>query len=171
MRIVLAFTVVAALAGCAPMTPTLVELKTPFNELVTQIPMRPGKNEITGSAFMRRNDGNLVTCAGHAVDLIPVTDYSTERMIMLYGSAESGLQRPLRPGSIVPATTPDAYKKLRYTTTCDVRGEFEFLDIADGDWFITAPVVWMAGAVTQGGYLMKRVTVEGGQHIKTVLTR
>lgn len=171
MRIVLAATSAILIAGCAAPAPTLVDIKTPFNELVTQSYFRPGHNEIKGSAFLRRNDGVLVTCAGNTVNLIPATEYAKERMQMLYGGVDSGFQLPMRPGMQVPSNTPDAYRKLQHETQCDVRGEFEFTGISDGEWFAVTTVAWKVGAITQGGRIMKKVAAKGGQSVKVVMTR
>jgi len=47
---------------------------------------------------------------------------------------------------------------------------FEFGFVSDGDFYVVTEVTWMAWDIPQGGYLMQRVTLAGGETKKVVLT-
>ena len=66
------------LIACAPMQ--IVNINSPFNAQEASIINKEGKNTITGSALIKRNDGQTVTCSGEEVYLIPYTAYANERI-------------------------------------------------------------------------------------------
>ena len=65
------------------------------------------------------------------------------------------------------AAVDPAYKRSHKVSTCDAKGRFAFSHLADGSYFVLAPIVWRtrAGTATDGGFLMRRVTAAGGQTI------
>ena len=65
---------------------------------------------------------------------------------------------------------PD-YLRLAKTTQCDAQGNFEFENITDGEFYVTTTVFWMPGQyIRNGGHLMKRVKVAGGETKKIILS-
>lgn len=158
------------LSGCAAMIGRTVQITTPFFPEETKAKMAPGTNKVIGSALIRQQGGGVVTCAGIEVVLIPVTAYSTERMQHLYGSDQRGVNSG-GPGSVRGFDqTPAAYLELMHKTLCDAQGMFEFADVGDGEYFVTTQVSWRVGYNLQGGNLMQRVKVSGGETKKIVLT-
>ena len=55
-------------------------------------------------------------------------------------------------------------------TRANGEGRFEFKNIADGDYYVVTPVSWMAGNMPQGGSLMERATIRGGNTVDLVMT-
>lgn len=166
-RIVLCLLLVASGAGCASMLTTTVPLKSSFDATAAMQMLAVGTNTIEGSALIRQQGGGVVTCAGEEVTLVPVTEYATERMMAIYGSDQRGYR-----GSGLLKFTPDdpAYYSASRTVLGDAQGNFLFDKVADGDFFVTTTVTWTAGYARQGGVLMQRVKVTGGETKRIVLS-
>lgn len=172
-RILLLAAIVAPVTACVT-TQTPAKIGAPFDVSVAETAMKPGRNTVKGFAVLRTVGGDAKTCAGEKVNLTPATAYAAERMSVIYGSTISG-QRTLGHGEYRTgwngAERPVAdYSRLAYTTVCDAQGKFEFSNVGDGDWYVVSTVYWEVGGRPQGGYLMRRVTVGGGQTINVALT-
>ncbi|CUB04086.1 hypothetical protein [Marinomonas fungiae] len=130
-----------------------------------------GTNTITGNAFLRQRGGGVVTCAGENITLYPVTDYSSERMQYLYGSTKHGYNSAasLNTRLIDFSSTPDSYFTMTRSTICDSDGRFKLTEVPDGEYFVTATVLWVVKN-TQGGYLMEKVSVSGGEIKDLIIT-
>jgi hypothetical protein len=155
------------LTGCATHKYTP---KAKFDEAATQDLLKDGPNSIKGSALIRQGGGGVVTCAGQEALLAPATAYQQERMFALYGNFYSGYN-PAFGGRQVEFQGEDpGYKYLIKRTTCDAQGSFKFEKIADGDFYVVAVVLWKTDPYFyQGGTLMQRVTVKGGETKEIVL--
>lgn len=152
----------AVLVGCvAPPAPLRVDV--PFNEAEARALLLPGSNTIKGSALLRQRGGGVVTCAGSTVTLVPATNYAKRRMWVLYEDREIS-----RGGNI--ENTPLSFYGATRQTLCNAQGFFSFENVADGEFFVTTRVTWMAGNSPQGGGLYRRVSVQGGQTTEVVLT-
>ena len=90
LRIVAGMTVFSGLFGCMPMTP--VVMQNSFNQAEAEYIFQEGPHMISGQSFMRTNGGDVRTCAGMEVSLVPQTAYSTERMRLIYGNDFSGFR-------------------------------------------------------------------------------
>jgi hypothetical protein len=148
------------------MRPT-VQLTSPFDEAQAKQLLEPGENSIQGSALVRQQGGGIVTCAGSDIWLIPVTAYSTERMGHIYKSDQKGFSK-----SGAPNFEPNsaAFHNSMRKTLGDAQGNFEFDKVADGDFYVVTVISWVVGYSTQGGSLMQRVSVAGGETKKIVLS-
>ena len=156
-------------AGCASQI-QIIETVGRFDPDEVAFIHATGPNTIQGQAFMRQRGGNVVTCAGSEVFLIPRGSYSVERVSKIYGTT----QRVAR--HIALADTADAgYWENMRRTRCDAQGSFVFEDLADGDYFITTVVIWesptgyQGSLVTQGGSLMAPVSVDRGDTAKVII--
>lgn len=131
-----------------------------------------GSNKILGNALLRTRGGEVRTCAGYKVYLSPAVAYSAARMRLIYGSDQQGY-RPAQRNPNLEAR-PAAYEALIRQTVCDAQGNFQFEELPDGEYFVTTDVIWEVPGryVTsaQGGGLMLKVAVKGGQTIRPVLT-
>ncbi|MCC2673071.1 MAG: Lipoprotein [Ramlibacter sp.] len=166
MRVLAAVAAACVLAGCA--TTTTVTLSQRFDAEVAEKMLKPGANAVTGSALIRQKGGGVVTCAGFKVHLVPVTAYAEERMRAIYGGGKhADVSRRV-------TFTPDepAYRQHTRETTCNAQGFFRFDNVSDGDFFVTSVVVWKVGQyeIPQGGGLMQRVTLKGGQTVDLTLS-
>ncbi len=161
--------------GCAtpPPPPQKVKVIAVFDKDLTTKLLAIGKNTIKGSALIRQSGGGVVTCAGFSVGLLPVTPYSEERLSFLYGGLNSGFRSALlymQQRDPFEFTDPE-YQKLQKETKCDAQGFFKFENLADGEFFVVSTIVWSIGNVTQGGIIMQRVAVKGGELAEIVLSR
>ena len=66
-----------------------VQLTSTFDEPLAKRQMEAGPNTVEGSALIRQQGGGIVTCAGNNVWIIPVTEYSTERIRIFPNPASS----------------------------------------------------------------------------------
>lgn len=116
---------------------------------------------------MKQRGGGVVTCAGNTVTLIPATDYAGARMLNIYGSTQGGVNSNPKP----PRFSPDSpeYRSMVKTTRCDAQGNFNFDRVADGDFYVQTFVAWEVAGRAQGGNLMQRASVRGGQIVSVVL--
>lgn len=160
------------MASCA--TPTPVVITNPFSADDLAWSRGAGPNSIKGSALLRTVGGDVKTCAGLTVTLVPKSPYTTERMIVVYGSDTGGISRP-NPFSLRPIPQPAAeLYEFNRETVCDPQGSFTFNSLPNGTYYVVAEVTWGAptqyGVSTQGGKLMKSVTVRDGQTAEIVIT-
>jgi hypothetical protein len=163
----------ATLSGCVTTTPPAERFTTlaTFDAKETKERLSEGKNTIHGSAFIRQGGGGIVTCAGGPVELVPATDYASARIYALYGSTQKGYNSVKGGKRVDFKNEPPLYDTLTRTTTCDAQGFFKFDKVADGDFYIASIVVWEVGRFNyQGGALMQRVTVKGGESKEITLT-
>ena len=82
-RLIAVVAVAAAIGGCAQ---TQIVTTSKFDPTEAAYINDKGANTINAQAFLRQRGGAVVTCAGRAARLIPVTIYATERMTNLYGT-------------------------------------------------------------------------------------
>ena len=165
-----AFLASAVIAGCAvpqPAPPAPHVITAPFDAAEARALMAPGVNQIKGNGFLRQQGGGVVTCAGEPVYLVPATAYAAERMRVIYGSEAGGLGMEGR-GPFPPNV--QEYLDPQRDTQCDAQGWFTFDQVADGRFFVITLVRWKVGNSPQGGYLMRPVTVSGGQMKSLVVT-
>lgn len=75
-------------------------------------------------------------------------------------------------------SAPPGYSEANHMVTCDAQGNFEVPHLPDGDYFVLSTVVWgvpqgnayFSYTATQGGALMQRVHLRGGERRRVVLT-
>ena len=163
-------TLVLSLGGCIASGPALLpsyEITSPFDAAQAERQMEDGLNSIKGNAFMRQQGGGVVTCAGQTVRLVPATHYAKQRFFALFGTFEGGVNRERKNFRFVP-DAPNYHTNTK-TTKCDSQGNFTFEKIADGEFYVTTIVAWQAGNAPQGGGIMQKITVRGGQNQSIVM--
>lgn len=167
------FTGITALsvAACQPIAKK-IDLASTFKADEAAYVLEEGDNTIIGNAFLRQNGGGVVTCAGYEAGLLPVTAYASERINIIYGNTQKGY------ASIAPyqmkhydfGVTPSGYGEYKRKTVCDSSGNFKFTNVPDGDYFLTTSVIWKVQS-QQGGHLMQRVAVSGGETKDLIVTQ
>lgn len=160
------------LAGCAVPPKPPISLQNTFDVEQAKALLLKGTNTVKGSALIRQRNGGVVTCAGYTVWLTPYTAYAAERIKHFYGNHSKGYVNFTDMPTFV--TTHPQYFSLGKEAKCNAQGFFEFKDIADGDFFVTAEVSWQVPinqyrSEWQGGFLMQQVTVGGGEIKELVL--
>lgn len=158
---------ILALAGCRG--PQTLEPMTDFDTNAASIINKKGSGSISGQAFLKQAGGGVVTCAGNEVELIPATDYATQRLRMMYGSDDYGYRNMAMQG--VTRAEEDSYYTMTRNSLCDAQGNFTFKGVASGTYYVTTSVTW---AVNQyryaGGTLMHKVEVKSGRNAELILT-
>jgi hypothetical protein len=187
----LAFTIVAiAIAGCASQ-PVAVQPPRPMIAAPVEPAPVPtfgswdgsditwykvndkGPNIVRGSAFLRQRGGGIVTCAGLHAFLHPAGKYAKAWVANTYGSEAGGyLDNNVK---VAEAPLPDPeFNKLGVKTPCDAQGAFQFLGLADGEYYVQAQVFWESpgryGMQRNGGMLAKKVSLAGGVASQIILT-
>jgi hypothetical protein len=124
-----------------------------------------GSNTVTGQAFLRQKGGDIVTCAGEKVVMIPNDLYFTAN--------EDEYKKE-------PSSAANALIK---TGQCDAQGNFEIDEIPDGEWIVSTAVKWdvphfnyMGSAsyysmLPQGGIIQKIITVKTGKKNKIIISQ
>jgi hypothetical protein len=135
---------------------------------------KPGTNTIIGTAELTAN-GKTKTCAGLEVRLVPDAPYTRERVAMLYGTTNNGFveaEEARRVQQRTDAAVDPAYKRSHKVATCDGNGHFTFANLADGSYYVLAPVLWRKAGASEpdGGFLMERVRLAGGETMRLKLT-
>ena len=133
----------ASVAACA--TPAPITMASTYSASELAWAQAEGNNTIAGSAVLRTVGGDVKTCAGLEVGLIPVGSYTSELMAKTFGSSTTGYAK------YTPNITLDpSYGGANRKTVCNPQGEFAFSNLPDGEYFVVATVTW--GAVTGGRY-------------------
>lgn len=155
-----------------PIAAEPIQLKSRFDPEQVQWVAQPGDAHVSGTAFLTLGDGTRKSCAGFNVELLPVADYSSERIRLTYGNNQQGQilldQNP-------PAFTPDApaYHELLLKSQCDEQGVFAFNKVPAGEYYVMVFVIWrdmVGGAMRpQGGAVMKRIRVEAGAQVSVAM--
>jgi hypothetical protein len=142
-------------------------MQTPFDAAEAVKYSRKGTASIKGQAFLKRNDGQVVTCAGSEVRLMPDTAYENEII--------SAIKHGER---IDPAVIEDDKAKMKAKgatghaerkSICDAQGNFSFTDIPAENWIVVTDVTWFVSTI-QGGMLLKHVTTEPNKTSDAILT-
>ncbi len=160
------------LAGCAAAPPPAVSFDPSAVAWSTQI----GANTLAGVARLQTVDGKTRSCAKLPVRLAPDSPYARERIGRLYGEGEMGyvgVREAERARAQAGPNVDEAYERSLKTAVCDARGRFLFKYLADGTYYLMAPVVWKGkrGKESEGGFLMQRVTIGGGESLRVTLAR
>lgn len=169
-RFLVAATAAALLVGCAT-GPKAVDLAVPFDAAAAAPLLKPGNNTVEGSALVRFVNGDILTCAGNFVSLVPVTPYSRAWARELTGK-ESGGFRAFSEGE-QKFNDQDAFYKAQIDSTCAVDGKFAFDNVADGEFYVYTvakqQIATGVGGMLRGGLLAKLIKTEGGKTTRVVL--
>ena len=174
-----------ALTGCRSTAETSAPIATTaaFDANEAAFIKKTGTTKISGHAFWRDDNGDTMNAAGEIIRLVPVTAYARQRFAILYRG-----QRYVPASQIQQAPADPQYVEYTRATRAESKGEFEFDNVAPGQYFVTAQVRYraksefvhiQAGAYNNflrlgndGGAMYETVTVTGKEEkpIKLVLT-
>jgi len=158
------------LSGCMAVEKEIMITKSFFNENEVEWFKEEGNNTVKGSALLRQSGGGVVTCAGNAVTATPFSTYALERMTLIYNNSQQGYKGLASATKQIDQGAP-AYLEMAEETLCDAQGYFKFSNLPEGEYFLTTEVSWVIANRIQGGYLMKRISVSGGETVEVVLTQ
>lgn len=145
-----------------------IEVAAPFDKNEVAYIHQQGSATLTGQAFLRQNGGGVVTCAGSKVALLPAGAYTKEFVTKAFGNVQGGKVNALQVSQI---NHPDGFTKQRRETICDAEGDFEFKNVANGDYYVASIVTWNVGGsiIPEGGGLIKFVRISGGRSQRLLL--
>ena len=160
------------LTGCATASPPPAAFDPSAVAWSTQV----GANTLAGVARLETIDGKVRTCAKLPVRLAPDSPYARERIQRLYGDGDMGYVSAREADRARMQAGPkvdEAYEMSLKTAVCDARGRFVFKYLADGTYYLLAPVVWKRkhAKENEGGFFMQRVTIGGGEGLRVTLSR
>lgn len=123
----------------------------------------PGDASVSGQAFIRLKDGSLKGCAGFGVELLPVADYSSERIRRTYANTDQGqILIEDHPPTFIPDVRE--YHEMVLKANCDASNEFVFSKVPAGQYYVLAFIIWDVGTgknvAKAGGAVMKRIDVQ-----------
>lgn len=135
-----------------------------------------GANSLNGEALMRTRLGEVRTCAGLPVQLVPSTPFVEAFVRRKYGAIAGGLY----------GAQPLLYKQIKLdaqvtpfvrTGVCNAQGQFSFPGLPNGAWFVITTVTWedpgdrrSAYLSYLGGEIAQLVRLEGGRSTSVVIT-
>lgn len=177
--LLLALSTLIIISGCAsystgsfkkPITKNVM-LKTKFDPKAASYVLEDGTATVTGSASITGSLGETINCAGNNVYMAPVTEYSTERYLYLFGEIENDFASDEVIHHVRFKSDSPAFRKHMRVTTCNYVGEFTFHNIAAGDYYIGTNIISeLEGYNTiQGGALAKKISVKSGETLKVKL--
>ena len=127
-------------------------IKTPFHSEYWHMGIETGNCNLEGQAFLKTKGGDVKTCAGEEVILMPYNAYTQE------------LYNVTKHGNFDTASNFDpSIKNYCKVTTCDDNGDFQFKNLPSGKWLLYTRVVWEAPGGNSSG-------VKGGDMVKIVQT-
>lgn len=164
------------LTACA--LPNRQVYTTSYNSAETKWFKTKGSGSVKGSIPQDLRSG--LSCSGDMIALTPRSSYADENMMAFFGSLEGGSYIVEKVAGFT--TNADAaYLSDRLVTRCDASGNFEFLSLPDGIYYLLADVRRMLephlipGAVTfsreTGFGVMKRVEIRNGSAVEVTLKR
>lgn len=127
-------------------------IKTPFHAEDWRIGIETGNSNLVGQAILKTKGGDVKTCAGEEVILMPYNAYTEE----LYTVAKQG--RFDNASNFDPSI-----KNYCKVTTCDDNGDFKFENLPSGKWLLYTRVVWEEPGKNSS-------TVQGGDMVQIVQT-
>ena len=156
------------LTGCFT---TTYDVKSSFDIKAASYVNQKGNSLIEGQAFLNQKGGGVVTCAGKNVSLLPVTEFASERMMILYKNIERGYLNYTAATmiKISPEAPPEYYSTGRQAR-CDAQGNFKYKNLPAGkEFYITTTVMWEVDYIPEGGYLMLKVKTKANEIIEVIL--
>lgn len=149
-----------SLGGCAQRAYTV---QASFNPDSVAWAQTAGDDTLTGQAFLRTVGGDVKTCAGYPVVLVPYNSYFYE-VTKAFAKGYSALTNK------DPAAGSYARK-----SQCDARGDFSFSDLPTGEWIVVAEVRWGVPngyfVTPQGGVLFALANTTPSGDTKVLLTK
>jgi hypothetical protein len=168
MRVAVACLVLFGLAACS--TPEPPRMLSVYNGDDFHFWTAKGDSTIAGQAFVKLPSGQVVTCAGETVLLIPATSYNLE------------LEQNLEKGTGIPVDYDRHALQFEQKTVCDGTGRFAFDGLPHLNWLVVTRVNWqdapsipalasvgLSSPTKVGGYLFTEKKLESGTN-KVLLT-
>ena len=159
---------ILTVVGCANIGQQDTALSTPLAPSEVDWARQSGPNTVGGRAVVTVG-GTSHSCAGQPANLIPDSSYARERMTAIFGNTTSG-RRAASLGAVKFQRDDSLYVSTLRTARCNASGSFSFAMVPDGVWYVTTSVKWQGASQVEGGSMMQRVDVRGGQLVEAFLS-
>ena len=123
-KILIFITLTSLLSGCVPLRQP-VSPPPPLNSAEFSKFLVAGTASIQGQVFMRTRSGSVIYGAGSTVLLIPLTDYTKQRLAVGFD-----------------ANNDLALSKYIRRAIADANGNFDFTELPEGEYVAISSVVW-----------------------------
>lgn len=179
--LLLTITSLALLSGCSNIsseieafkasTTQTVNLTVPFNPAEAAFILDEGTASIKGSSLVKDAVGEVITCAGNNVYLVPVNDYSRERYTYLFGGSANGFSPDETIRKIKFKPDDPEFRKYMRVSTCNYIGEFVFENIPAGHYYIGTNIISEIDGYNtiSGGAYAKEIRLKRGQKLTIAL--
>lgn len=159
--------VLLAFAGGCTLEPTH-QVLTPFLDNDYQLWRQSGPYTVAGQAFYKQPGGQVFTCAGESVSLMPLTGYNME------------LSKLLETGKGFPPNYERRAHKYDKKAMCDGSGKFAFENLPALSWLLITRVTWqengtfsfvplVGGPTDKGGWLFQEIQIESANNAPTTV--
>jgi hypothetical protein len=159
----------AALTLCACTTPEPAHMLTPFQHDDFRFWTDDGDASLEGTVALKLPSGEVRSCAGQTVSLLPATAYNTE------------LEQTLEEGRGFPADYSKHARQYERKVECDANGRFFIGNLPSLNWIVMLHVGWDEPTTlpwtdttvwqnVTGGYLIQQKRLTGGSN-SIVLTK
>jgi hypothetical protein len=154
------------------------ERTIPFDATSLSWVLESGNSSIYGNSFISDNlaiNQGPHTCAGYEVNLVPVNSYYEEVLGLVFDNFDNSFWD--RNTQSYDWDVVDEEGNYTKQTTCDSQGNFEFTEIAKGNYYIITAVSYEGGPFRtfppswKGGWLLKKIYVDGIKDKKVVIAR
>lgn len=144
-----------------------VELPVPFNPEDAAFIFNKGTATVKGKGVFKANTGQVISCDGSNVHLVPVTEYSKERYTYLVGGTNEGFISQELIQTIEFTPDPPEYREYMRSTRCNYKGEFLFENVADGEYYLNTDIFSPVNGyrAVKGGVFAARIVVKSGEVI------
>lgn len=173
------FLLIFIISGCATTAQAIpYVIKGEFNEDTLEWRTKEGFSTIFGNSFIRDNmaiQPGPHTCAGYNVTLMPVDKYFEEYLLLHFDNLNNSFWQRNSPR--YDAKGDPIAEMYQDNTTCDSQGNFEFNNLPKGSYWIITAVSYEGGPFRtlpptwKGGWLLKKVFVDGVNDKKVVVSR
>lgn len=164
MKRIVAIVLLGWVTACTPLV-----IEAPFSTEEVSFINSPGAATLEGQAFLRQMGGGVVTCAGSGVILVPAGGYATELFTKAFGNRDGGLANVF---VAAPESTPTDFETYTRKTQCDADGNFAFVQVPNGDYYVVSEVQWYVGdgIIPEGGMVGRRVSVRNGMGQRVIIS-
>jgi hypothetical protein len=182
--------ILVALSGCADLVGlNQMPIKNRFDSAEVEWSKKPGTSNLKGSGFLRLPGGQILTCAGLGVSLVPVSKHAEERYFAVYKTLanDNNIHKSQGDSPRVEANEQAFFSSFNFTSVCDATGKFEFKSLAAGNYFLEVSILWeegnwrvycVEGACVPGNlgntqlgrHLMKRIVIGEGENREEIIS-
>ena len=182
MRKIQILFVVLFLASCAsaPKKVVFFDNPIPFDQSEIAWAKEKGKTKVYGSSYIVDNlglNGTTHTCVGYTAWLLPNSGYNRAYLTYLFGNLNESFWNHKGSVPFKEQRTLEGDNKCYYLESkCDVEGNFAFLDVPDGTFYLVTTAYYVGGPFRtfppdyKGGMFLKKIVVSGQDEIRAVLT-